>query len=167
MKNEKVTIYFRGGMGAYCKVEAKAFEIEVGPYAQYGQAVTCRFIPKGARNVRGFVQTYAPSLVIVKGWGHFEPESMMAPAEPGNVEGVTIQRGRHSVCSPKWDENFGAAIAGSSALVVHDFRGHNAMALFIGPAEPTPAERYAAERAAEPPHFFVPETGRCFCGDSH
>lgn len=141
MTNEKVTIYYRGGMGAYCKVEARAFEIEVGPYAQYGQAVTCRFIAKGARVPRGFVQTYAPSLVIVKGWGHFEPESMMAPAEPGSVEGVTIQRGRHSVCSSEWSKNFGAALSTSEAFAIHDFREHNSMALFVGPIEATPAER--------------------------
>lgn len=144
MIQEKVTIYFRGGMGAYCKIEARSFEIEIGPYAQYGQAVTCRFVAKGARNPRGFVQTYQPSLVIVKGWGHFEPESMMGPAEPGSVEGVTVARGRHSVCSSEWSKNFGAALSTSAALVVHDFREHNPMALFIGPALPTPYEQNLA-----------------------
>lgn len=164
---EKVTLYYRGGMGAYHKAEASAYYIEIGPYAQYGQAVFCYLIPKGGRSVRSFVQTFQPSLVVLKGWNHFEPDSMMLPAEKhGDVE---TSRGRYSMCDPRWDSDFSARLE-TKALgcrMLHDFRGHNAMAPFIGPALPTPKERYEAEQAAQIDHQHIDATGLCVCGEDH
>jgi hypothetical protein len=152
LPRQKVTLYFRGEFfGNYQKVEASALNIEIRNYAQYSSAVSATFTPKGARLPRGKWFTYEPSLVVLAGWGHFEPAPMMA--ETGEeVAGVAVSESRRTACDDGWAVEFremlAAYIEKTGARVLHDFHGHNAYAPFIGPLPPTPAERYAAQLAA-------------------
>ena len=138
----KVTIYYHGEMfGLIHKVEARAYFVRTGEYAQYSSAVFCHFVPKGGRNPRGFVQTFRPSLLILDGWGHPDPAGMFG--EPEQQGPVVVQRSRHSAFSPEWQSEFDAMInAHILALrtdvllpVLADYRGHNPHA----PAEPVVA----------------------------
>jgi hypothetical protein len=124
----KATIYFRGEMmGNIHKIEVRSFSVEVRPYAQYSAAIEARFVKKGGRQVLGFVQSYAPSLVVVEGWGHPDAAPIFGPAV--ERDGVTVFRGRHSSCSPEWATEFDALlaahVASTGAKILHDFRGHN------------------------------------------
>ena len=64
---KKVTIYI-----GTKKYEANWIEVSRGPYAKYLDAFHFKFKPKGARNLRSFVEHYRPKTVIVDGWGHPE-----------------------------------------------------------------------------------------------
>ncbi len=123
-----VTMYFRSEMGfGMVKIEAKSCTIEVKPHAQYAAGIYVEFIPKGKRKARCFVQAYSPSLVVLDGWGHPDPESPWEPVvERGN--GVSVQVGRYSACDPRWQGDFDAKLSAyleaSGATMLHDFRGH-------------------------------------------
>jgi hypothetical protein len=123
----KVTMYFQGGFGM-AKVEASRAKIEVKPHAQYARGIYVDFLPKRARRERSFVQAYRPSLVVLEGWGHPDPDSAFLPAKPGGEPGVTVSEGRYSACDPRWQSDFDAKLAAyleaSGAKVLHDFRGH-------------------------------------------
>ncbi len=130
MIDRKVTIYFRGEMmGNYHKIEARNYFAGTTSYAQYPAAVQFAWVPKGSRSARGSVQTFQPSLLILDGHGHPDPASMFGEKEDRG--GVTIQRGRHSSCSPEWTSEFDAMIdahvAATGAKVLADFRKHNPM----------------------------------------
>lgn len=128
MITRKVTLYFRGEMmGNYHKVEARAYFAGTTKHAQYPAAVQFAWVPKGSRAARGQVQTFQPSLVILDGHGHPDPAPMMGEKE--DQGGVTVQRGRHSSCSPEWTSEFNemidAHIVATGACVLADFRKHN------------------------------------------
>lgn len=116
----KVTIYRRGMLG-YQKTEARGFTFALGvPYAQYSNAIRFRYIEPRKRNWREGHQTYAPSIVVLKGWGHFDP------ADAFDDLGGGCSRSRHSSCAPEWQEEFDAALvsylAKSGAEVILDGR---------------------------------------------
>lgn len=122
----KVTMYFQGMLGV-SKVEATTCAVEVKPYAQYTRSVHVEFVPRGKRKARSFVQSYKPSLLVLEGWNHPDPDSMFLPAEDHGD--VMVAHGRYSACDPRWQGDFDTKIAAylerSSAKVVHDFRGHD------------------------------------------
>lgn len=127
----KVTMYFRSEFGMGVKrVEATLHEVSVRQYAQYERGVYARFTPKRMRKERHLVQAYGPSLVILEGWGHPEPDGMFLPAVPSstNPEDVMVSRGRYSACDPRWQSDFDAKLAAhvesTKAKVLFDFRGH-------------------------------------------
>ncbi len=133
-----VTLYF-GGLLGMSKVEAKSCEIEVKPFAQYERGIYVKYVPKGKRKAREFVQSYRPSLVVLEGWGHPEPDSMFLPSTDG---GVTAH-GRYSACDPRWEKDLAAKLAEHSektgAKVLHDFRGHEPGSRVSYGAPPAPA----------------------------
>lgn len=132
---DRVTIYFRGGLGAISRVECRTAEVRVRGWAQYPAAVECRFVPKGARKERGFVQSYRPSLLVLDGWGHPEPDGMFdesqAEVRQTRAGTVTSVMARYSACSDGWQRDFDAMVADylerSGARVLADFRGHDPM----------------------------------------
>ena len=127
LETRKVTMYVRGEfMGNYKRIECKAYAVSVGKYAQYNAAVHAYFQQPRQRLVRGFVQHFRPSLVVLDGWGHVEPPSMWGKSRTEN--GMTVTEARYSACDDRWDSDFSATldayIASSGANVLHDFRGH-------------------------------------------
>lgn len=106
----KVTMYFGSDFGmGIVKIEATRCDVEIKPYAQYAAGVFVEFVPKGKRKPRAFVQGYKPSLVVLEGWGHPDPESPWEPAvERGN--GVSVQQSRYSACDPRWQGDFDAKL---------------------------------------------------------
>lgn len=94
------------GMGVK-RIEATLHDVGVRQYAQYERGVYARFTPKRKRKERHLVQAYGPSLVILEGWGHPEPDGMFLPAEPSKVnpEDVMVSRGRYSACDPRWQSD--------------------------------------------------------------
>lgn len=149
---KRVTLYFNGEMfGNYHKVEASAFDFEIRNYAQYPSAVRLTYVPRGARVGREKWFTSYPSLVILDGWGHPEPAPMMGPTDE-RVAGVTVSKSRFSAFDGGWKAEFRAMLAAhvekSGATVILDLHDHSPNAPFVGPLVATPAERYAAERAA-------------------
>jgi hypothetical protein len=128
MWHGKVTMYFNSSLGlGITKIEATRCEIEIKPYAQYAAGVFVEFVPKGKRKAREFVQAYSPSLVVLDGWGHPDPESPWE-SEVDRGNGVAVSVGRYSACDPRWQGDFDAKLSAyleaSSATMLHDFRGH-------------------------------------------
>lgn len=125
----KVTMYFRSefGMGV-SRVEANLHEVSVRPFAQYERGVYVHFTPKHKRHERSLVQAYAPSLVVLEGWGHPEPDGMFLPPESSDNAEVVVSRGRYSACDPRWQSDFdlklAAHVESTRAKVLYDFRGH-------------------------------------------
>jgi hypothetical protein len=105
-EKRRVTVYFMGGFGGSVRAEASAFAHSVGPYAQHKSAVHYSLVRKGERRTRGLVQTYMPSLVVLDGWGHPDPEG-------------------HWIGG--WSSKLDEYIASSCAVVVCDYRGHDCM----------------------------------------
>ena len=123
----KVTIY-TAGFGI-TKIEAKECEVETEvSYAQYKNAIRYRYKEPRQRKARGGTQTSHPSLVILEGWGHLDPDDpMTAPKREGVFE---VTRSRHSICSPEYGNEFGVKLeayleANPNVKVLHDFRNHN------------------------------------------
>lgn len=122
------TIYFQGGYGMV-KMEVSKLSVELKPYAQYDKAVHVEFVPRGKRKARGFVQSYRPSLLVLEGWGHPDPDSaFLPPTDQG--DGVATLVGRYSSCDPRWQGDFDAKMKAyletTSSKVLHDFRVHDA-----------------------------------------
>lgn len=127
---EKVTLYTTSGFGNMVKVEARLKEHGTRKYAQYNSAPFVKYVKKRARKVTGFVQTFQPTLLIVAGWGHPEPDSMMvADKEPSDILGVTISRGRYTSFDPQWQKDFDSQFADylgrDDVEVIADYRGHD------------------------------------------
>jgi hypothetical protein len=126
---EKVTVYVRSEFGMGVKrIEATRLSVEVGPYAQYLSGIKVSLLPKRMRRMRGFTQAYGPSLVVLEGWGHPEPDGMWDPAKERSEGDVTTSEARYSACDPRWQSDFDAKIdahIARGAKVLYDFRKHN------------------------------------------
>lgn len=121
---ENVTLYFSGeSFGNYHRILCKYVEIEIKPWAQYPSAVHFRYLEKGKRKLRGFVQSYRPSLIVAEGHNTPKPASMFGDEMPAG-EGVTIARARHSSCGAGWRDDFNRDIK-PQLTILADFDGHN------------------------------------------
>lgn len=103
------TIYVKGEfLGNIKKIEAKNIKVRVRKYAQYNNAIEVNFIPKGRgrRKEQGFVQTYQPSLVILAGLGHLDPESPFGPETARAGSEVFVSRSRYMSQDPGWQNDF-------------------------------------------------------------
>lgn len=133
----KCTVYVRSefGMGVK-KIEAKVASVEVRPHAQYERGLYLELLPKGKRKMRCLTQAYGPSLLVLEGWDHPEPEGMFNPeavaaglaavAEGADAFGV---QARYSACDPAWqadfDEMIDAYLATKPGVRRADFRKHS------------------------------------------
>ena len=126
---EKVTVYVASEFGlGIKKIEATKLSIEVRPYAQYLTGIVVELLPKRMRRMRGFVQSYRPSLVVLEGWNHPDPDGMWDPSTVKTDGDVTTQRARYSACDERWQTDFDAKIdayIANGATVLYDFRKHN------------------------------------------
>ena len=129
--DRKVTMYVRSELGmGIRKIEAKTATVDVRPYAQYARGIFVTFRRARERRDRSFVQAYGPSLVILEGWGHPDPDGMFLPGEATGEPGVTVSRGRYSACDPRWQSDFDARLDAyletkdRARILLHDFRRH-------------------------------------------
>lgn len=125
-KHSKVTLYFRGGFG-YTRIEAKEFECERKPFAQYKSAVSFRYKEPRKRKWRGGVQSHDPTLVVLDGWGHFSPDDPLTEATKTDT-GFSVRESRFTCFSPEYDTEFTAKLAAyleanEGVKVLEDFRG--------------------------------------------
>lgn len=126
----RATLYVRGEfLGNIHRVEARNVRIRIVKYAQYAAAVEVTFVPKGARRERVITQAYGPSLVVLDGWGHFEPGAAFVQVGEADADGTTVSRSRHSSCSEGWAKDFAgeldAYLASTGIEVAADYRGHD------------------------------------------
>jgi hypothetical protein len=131
---DKGTLYVHGPFG-FTKVEAKDIRVDVKPYAQYSHAVHVTYIPKGKQKARGHVDTYKPTLIVLSGWGHFDPPSAFKKNSDGS------EQSKDSCFSDVFLTDFDEALKASGALanglVAADFRGFDPMMGGVEPPEPT------------------------------
>jgi hypothetical protein len=108
LTKRKVTLYLTDEnwfFGNVNKIEATAYGVRTGKYAQYTEAVFILFVPKGKRNSRGLVQASHPNVLILDGWGHPDPDPMMVKGEmPGT------QESKYTGWDPRWESDFDARI---------------------------------------------------------
>lgn len=119
-----VTMYVRSEfLGRMVKIECRACEIQIAPFAQYRKAVRARFLPKGKRAWRVLDETFRPTLLVLEGHGHPDPDEGWSKVTD------TVSRARYSSCDPRWQSDFStmidAYIAESGTKVVADYRGHD------------------------------------------
>jgi len=160
MSKAKSTMYFQSEFGlGVKKLEVTGLEINVRSHAQYTAAVEAIFVPRRARKQRVLVQTHKPSLLVLEGWGHPEPDGIFLPAE----EGATLLTGRYSACDERWqsdfDQRINAYVASSQAVVEHDFRNHNTHgpANYISPAKQREIDALVASFSPAP-ELDIPDT---------
>jgi hypothetical protein len=122
IEKRRVTVYFLGGLG-YVKKEASAFGHQVSEYAQYEAAVRFAMVEKGHRKPVGVVQTYKPSLVVLDGWGHPDPDGAWTDSAHG--EQVSRHVGFDDAWSAEFDAKLDAYIASGRGKVVCDYRNHD------------------------------------------
>ena len=130
MTNNKTpcTIYTRSEfMGNIVKYEGKLIEHGTTEYAQYKNAVFVKYVPKGKRKVRGFVQGYGPSLLILEGVGHPEPDNMYNKAKKSETTGMMVSSSRYSSHDERWQTDFNQMIEShiqkNAVNVMGDYRG--------------------------------------------
>jgi len=105
MKKDQVTIYRSGEMfGSIFKTEGTLIECGLQKYAQYDAAPFVKFIPKGKRTGRGFVQGYKPYVVILKGVNHPEPQGMFKTIR--ETDEVTVRQSIYSSFDDRWKTDF-------------------------------------------------------------
>ena len=129
MQNIKATLYRRGEfLGAIHKIEVRAISVTREKYAQYESAVRVEYIEPRQKRARTFVDSYKPSVLVLDGWGHPDPDSAFGPEEQ-TAPGVTLSKSRYSSCDPRWQSDFDAKIdayiAEKGAKVIADMRGVN------------------------------------------
>jgi hypothetical protein len=122
----KATIYLMGDFGmGFTKLEVSELKTCTAPYAQYTNAVHIGYKPKGARKMRGTVQTYKPNAVILEGWGHPDAPAAMEP----DPENPNCSRSKHMSHDAGWQTDFdkwiAEYVASSKAKVIADYRNHN------------------------------------------
>ena len=127
-KYTKVTLYFRGGFG-WTRIEAKEFECERVASAQYRSAVRFKYKEPRKRKWRGGIQDHDPTLVVLKGWGHFSPDDWLTKPERSTT-GLMVRSSRFTCFSPEYDVEFKEKFAeyleaNPSVEVLEDFRGVN------------------------------------------
>ncbi len=102
--------------------------VERREYAQYRNAVLARFRAPRQRNWRGSSQNPKPSLVVLDGWGHFDPQddAFELISEDSNC---VVKHSRHLSFSDEWRTDFDAALASYiekvGATVLRDYRGES------------------------------------------
>ena len=98
---ERVTIYTKRSFGNVQKIEgAKLVSVDVGPYAQHQDAVFVDFIPAGKRKERRLTHAHRPFVLILKGTGHPDPDSMLVQTD--QVGPMVIRESRY----PSFDKRF-------------------------------------------------------------
>ena len=94
-KNEKITVYTKSSlMGNIVKYEGKLIDCGTMKYAQYNNAPFVSFIPKRKRKGVRLVEGYNPYMLVLKGWGHPEPNDIMVPVSETETVTVTTTKYR-------------------------------------------------------------------------
>jgi len=117
-KRQLVTIYTLGEMfGGILRTEAYLLEHGTRPYAQYPAAPYVRYIPKGKRKERGFIQGFEPYLVIVEGVGP-QPDCWKVERQ-GDME---IRQSKYPCFDSRYRTEFDEILAKSGAKILADYR---------------------------------------------
>lgn len=124
-KAEKATLYYQGTFGSITKLEVREVQVTRRRFAQYPSAVICSFLAPRKRKWQSYTASYQPYLVVLEGWGHFEPGSPWKNTTVG--DGVITQEGRYSCCDERWGTDFDAELAAyleanPQAKVLGDYR---------------------------------------------
>ncbi len=127
---DRVTIYRQSDMlGIIVKYEARSCDIVRRPYAQYSSAIQVRFVKKGGRTERGFVETYKPRLLVLEGWGHPEPAGLFDGGKTTEFEGGSFSQAKHMAFDGGYAADFDSMIAkhiaDTGAKVAFDARGEH------------------------------------------
>ena len=127
----RVTLYLIDSLlqGGYLQIEASRAQVRRVAYAQYNTAVELTYRPKRARHDRQIMQTFQPTLVILEGWGHFQPDEYYTPGTVHEGQHCTVTQGAFRGCAGEWRSEFTAMldayVAETGAKVVRDYRGAN------------------------------------------
>lgn len=106
----KATIYTTDGFGCVTKIEVRGGSVEIGPYAQYREALKVRYVPKGARKTRGFVKDYKPYVVVLEGHGHPTPNGMFDNGKRETTNGVTAVQSQYHAFDSRWVNDWEATL---------------------------------------------------------
>lgn len=124
---ERATLYYLGGFGIK-RVECRTLRVRLVKFAQYASAVEVYFIEKGKRTPRGTKEGHDPRIVVLAGWGHFEPPSAL-DRMPDDGSGTVCERSRFTSFAPEWvlemDRLIDAHLAKHPQALVADYRGRD------------------------------------------
>jgi hypothetical protein len=100
-----VTIFIGGTFGP-TKYEGNLLEHGRRAYAQYPDAPFVKFVPKGKRNPRGWVEGFQPYCVVLSGHGlPVGPESWLDEM-PESTSGMKCERSRYASCDSRYETDF-------------------------------------------------------------
>jgi hypothetical protein len=123
-----VTLYFRGDfLGNMLKVEARHAKVVLRPCAQYPRAVHFEWLARGKRRARRTLETSRPTLLVLDGWGHPDPDGAFEVVE--ERADVRVEQSRYRTYDDRWQTDFnariGAYLAQGNGRVLADLRGHH------------------------------------------
>ncbi len=121
----EATIYRRGEFN-YRRFEVRSVEVSTEAYAQYERALRFEFVLKGKRQRAGFLESYRPEVVVLRGHGH------PVPADAFEDRGGGCTMSRHLSHGPEWAEEFEALIgpylAAHPGVLLGDYRDFDTQA---------------------------------------
>jgi hypothetical protein len=126
---DRATLYVMTGSSifGYKTIEARDVRYEIGPFAQYENAITIDLTPKGARIPRKLTLT-SPRLVILEGWGHPKAPNgrdMLEPTGDGMARvPTTFGPPEDDPLHQAFDKMLREYLGSSGAVLAKDFRGH-------------------------------------------
>lgn len=90
-----VTIYLKSALGV-SQLEGYLTEVHSPGGVSY--------VPKRGRKERMIMTYYSPFIMVVKGWGHPDPDSPWQHVSEN--EETVVQKGRYRSVDPRWVEDF-------------------------------------------------------------
>lgn len=120
MTKQQVTIYTSTGMGI-TKMEGTIISLGRRPYAQYDSAPFITFTPRGKRKPKGIIATAYPYLVVLRGYGHVEPERPMVEQETNQI-GIQVSKSRYALFDDRYKTDFDDIL--NEYLVTQFFKGN-------------------------------------------
>jgi hypothetical protein len=131
----KVTVYFKNSFGmGINKIEGKLKGVGTEEYAQYRNAAYLKIIPKRKRNVRKYMQTYDPYMLVLAGHGHPDiSDGMMTISESA---GIVVKQSKYTSFDENWtkdsDEVLNNYLADNRVVVIADYRASEGFSTGMG-----------------------------------
>jgi hypothetical protein len=119
---EKVTLYRTSSlMGNVVRIEAVGLELSREPWAQYADAFALKWRLPRARSWLGTHFDADRNLLILRGWGHLEPDGFLVENGPGS------RISRYASFDPRWSRDWSAKVDAylaqvGAGVVVGDWR---------------------------------------------
>lgn len=123
MTKTKATLITKGALGNVVVKHVWLVSHGRRKYAQFNSAVEVKYIDKGARRIKGFVETFRPYVVILDGWQDINSQEIFGERSAPDANGTVTQEGLYMSGDSRWASDFEAN--NELNKVIADYRGVN------------------------------------------